>query len=308
VLLGVLAHLSSADLLQLALVSHRFYSLVCRLLQRRLLAVASLPDNDLIFECYTPAAKLSTPYLSCQFIGTRIRRSSASGALLFEDVQDALLDLKSLGRMYSVFRPVVSYENRRPRWEDEQYVETDDSARELIDLDTDQLFEQLCAVTNVVKPGPRPGLFLSHVNISDGVLRLWRNWLAEMADGFSELTQSGEGSKILWVNAGQTVGLHMRVKYGPADRMPVISGPDDHPAISYRLEYQGTFSWTRRQRTLARDGDADMVFCSCRVVCPDIRPPLGSREVGYPGGFSHGQGYCDCFHVITSSGYRYTRR
>lgn len=236
----MLANFSGADLIQLSLVSHRFYSLVCRLLQRRLLAVASLPDNDLVFECFTPAAKLSTPYLNCEFVGTRIRRSSDSGALLFEDVQDAPLDLKSLGRMYSVFRPVASYESRRPRWQHDGPAETDDVPRELVDLDSDQLFEQLCAVTNVVKPGPRPGLFLSHVNISDGVLRLWRNWLAAMADGFSELTQGAEGSKILWVNAGQTVGLRMRVKHGPADRMPVISGPDDHPPISYRLEYQGT--------------------------------------------------------------------
>lgn len=258
--------------------------------------MASLPENDLIFEVFTPAAKLSTPYLDCHYAGTKIKRSSNSGAVLFEDVEDKSPDLESLGRMYSVFRPVVSNENRRPRLYADTPVVDDDVARELVDLDSDQLFEQLCAVTNVVKPGPRPGLFVSHVNISDGVLRLWRDWLAEMADTSGGLAQSGEGNKILWVNAGQTIGVRMRVIHGPAERMPVLSGPDDHPPISYRLEYQGTSPWALWKETMT--ADTLTLYHTARNLCSHRKPALGSREVGDTGSFSFGQSHCDRIDVI----------
>lgn len=295
----MLAHFSATDLTRLCLVNRRFGSLVCRLLHRRLLAVASLPADDLIFECFTPAAKLSTPSLDCRYVATKTRRPGDSGVELFEPAEDESPSLDSLGRMYSVFRPVVSNDNRRPRRredgpaaaEDEDEDEDeDDTATELAHLDADQLFEQLCAVTNVVKPGPRPGLFLSHVNISDGVLRLWRDWLADMADDGSNARH-----KILWVDAGQTIGLRMRVTHGPAGRMPVLSGPDDYPPISYRLEYQGAFPGRCLDTSLSfslsphkkergtRETHTDTAICHFRALCSHRRPSLGCREVGYAG-------------------------
>lgn len=231
---------STVELLQLALVSRRFHSLVSRLLHRRLLDVASLPANDLILECYHPSAKISTPYLSCRHIGTKMKSCDDSGVKLEElEVEPKL---ESLSRMYSTFRPVVAEENRRRRLriaESSQRNDDDDVATELVHLDDGELFVQLCAVTNVVKSGPKPGLFLSHVNISDGVIRVWRDWLAEMAQTQGELAKPTDGKRILWVNAGQTIGLRFKVSPGPIDRMPVISGPEDHPPVSYHLQYEG---------------------------------------------------------------------
>lgn len=152
--------------------------------------------------------------------------------------------LDSLHHLYSIFRPVVAIENRRRRLraaEADEEVDND-VATELIDLDEGELFVQLCAVTNFVKSSTRPGLFLSHVNISDGVVRVWRDWLAEMVDRPDDLAESTDGSEILWVNAGKSIGLRFKVTTGPAERMPVMFGHDDLPPESYRLEYQGMSS------------------------------------------------------------------
>ena len=205
---------------------------MARLLHRRLLDVASLPQNDLILECYHPSAKISTPYLKCQYLNTNTRGGDEVGANGNEPV------LADLGRLYSSFRPALAEENRtqRARYQfsaiNGSGRPVDDTATEDIYLDEGELFAQLCAVVNLVSTGPRPGLFLSHVNISDGVLRVWRDWLADMEQGQA----SGDG--ILWVDNHQGVGVRFRVTPGPTDT-PIICGPDDHPPVGYQLQYEG---------------------------------------------------------------------
>lgn len=232
ILFSVLAPFSTKDLLPLASVSHRFHLVVARLLHRRLLDVASLPQNDLILECYHPSAKISTPYLACQYLGTRTRDGGAGAG----GSSPVLSDLQ---RLYSSFRPVVAEENRRRRTRLFDEGPGDDTATEDVYLDEDELFSQLCAVTNLVKAGPRPGLFISHINISEGVLRVWREWLAEMTAEASGSGQAPSGDGILWVDEGQSVGVRFRVTPGPVETMPIISGPNDHPPVSYRLQYEG---------------------------------------------------------------------
>lgn len=147
--------------------------------------------------------------------------------------------LSDLGRLYSSFKPYMAEENRRRRQPLNGAVSDDDTAREDLFLDDGELFSQLCAVTNLVKTGPRAGLFLSHVNISDGVLRIWREWLAEVATPIREVDENLDSSKILWVDSAKNVGVRFRVMLGPMERMPVISGPNDQPPIAYKLEYEG---------------------------------------------------------------------
>lgn len=232
ILVSVLTAFSTADLLPLAPVCRRFHLVVARLLHRRLLDVASLPQNDLILECYHPSAKISTPYLACHYLGTKTRGGDV-GAGGSSPV------LSDLGRLYSSFRPALAEENRRRRTHLSEDSPVDDTATEDVYLDEDKLFSQLCAVTNLVKTGPRPGLFLSHINISDGVLRVFRDWLADAAAGTRGSEQDPWSDRILWVDAGQSVGIRFRVTPGPIEMMPVISGPDDCPPIAYRLQYEG---------------------------------------------------------------------
>lgn len=120
--------------------------------------------------------------------------------------------------------------------------EIDEPAIEDVYLEEGELFSQLCSATNVVKAGPKRGLFVSHVNISDGVIRVWREWLANRA---SETTTAGKGDfsssdkRILWVDTAKSVGLRFQVSMGPCERMPLMSELDSELPISYSLVYEG---------------------------------------------------------------------
>lgn len=210
------------------------------------MAVASLPDNDLILECYHPSAKISTPYLPCRFLRTKIL-----DAVVINDECPRYTDLRLL---YSSFRPGAT----QPAWqlllsqaddeaanvqEEDTSNEEDQSITEYVFLDEGERFSQLCTVTNVVKEGPRPGFFVSHANVSDGVIRVFRQWLAEMAthsthEGDLEMLSSID-QNVLWVDASKSVGLRFKVTPGPSQRMPLISGPDDEPPVTYTLVYKG---------------------------------------------------------------------
>ncbi|EFY98188.2 Cyclin-like F-box [Metarhizium robertsii ARSEF 23] len=121
-------------------------------------------------------------------------------------------------------------------------LQGDETAAQDVYLDHDLLFSQLCAVTYVVKEASRPGFYISQVNTCDGVIRVWRPWLAEKAN----LNGADEGlhskivdfDKFLWVDVGKNVGLRFRVVLGPTERLPLLSGPGDDSPVSYTLIYE----------------------------------------------------------------------
>ena len=215
-----------------AIISKRFHSLITRLIHRRLLQASSLPDKCLIFECYHPSAKISTPPLSCEYIGNKSAKDDAKP-------NDEGETLSSLHKIYSSFRLAIN-EDRIRRRRARPDADIDDTATEDVYLDEGELFSQLCAVTYVAKRGPRPGLFLSHLNIGDGVIRVWRDWLAQLAiDSTASESWSVDDSAILWADAAKGVGVRFKVTAAPSERMPLISGPDDHPPVAYTLQYEG---------------------------------------------------------------------
>lgn len=114
-------------------------------------------------------------------------------------------------------------------------------------LDESELFSQLCTVTNLVKVGPKPGLFLSHVNVGDGLIRVWRQWLSVQAArcvAGAETTGAGAGSDsadrehILWADAAKQVGLRFRVCEKSDGPRPVLALSDEDLPVSYTLEYE----------------------------------------------------------------------
>lgn len=156
--------------------------------------------------------------------------------------------------MYSSFRPVVTEENRRRRYRmvwpvsvsgsahDSEYE--DETATEDLFLDEGELFSQLCVTLNVVKQGKRRGMFVSHHNISESVVRVFRRWLEETASvnypaGEKWDSVPLESTRVLWVDAAKSIGLRFRVSLGAAERMPVLSGPGEDAAVSYTLVYEG---------------------------------------------------------------------
>lgn len=110
-----------------------------------------------------------------------------------------------------------------------------------IHLDDGEMFSQLCTVTNLVKTGPRRGLFLSHVNINDGVVRVFRRWLAARAAGDEDT------DPILWVDRNKTVGLKFGVRENADERRPAIwSEADEDLPVSYTLVYEEVLVRTSR--------------------------------------------------------------
>lgn len=236
------------DLLTITLVSRQIHTLaVCNLHHRLVCLPSTTPNYELILEAYHPSAKISTPYLSCRHLGFRNLPSDQSPPL------------QALRQMYSCFRPVVTEENRRrrfrmfwpgaaapPPFDPEDIV--DEDATEEIHLDDGELFSQLCVVTNVVKEGGKKGMFVKHVNVNEGVMRVFRRWLGiqaanDSSGGFRRKWEDVElkDNSFLWVNHEEDVGLRFRVVMAAAERMPLISGPDDEPPVTYTLIYDGEY-------------------------------------------------------------------
>lgn len=157
--------------------------------------------------------------------------------------------------------------------------------KQLVHLDAGELFTQLRATTTLVKIGPKRGLFLSSVGVSDGVLRLFRNWLAEQAgaqsqegnvssemaeDGSADMArgkgkardphagrrsgcarlEADERTDILWVNDGKNVGVRFSVKEDVSRRdNPVLIQSDEDAAVSYEITFEGASRFSKLPMT-----------------------------------------------------------
>lgn len=238
-LMQILSPLTTVQLLPLARVNHRFHDLVLRIIHTRLTDAAWLPEHELILEAYHPSAKMSTPYLHCDYLGT-------DGLESYNEDEDKQLALGQLHGLYSRFRPVVQEENRRARARypsvsgNGSAAEDDDlTASVTVHLDEGEMFSQLCTLTNIVKTGPRRGLFLSHVNVNDGVVRVFRRWLKAKAS-----SDAGEGAcdedPILWTNRHKTVGLRFRVHENVDSTRPAArsEAEEEDLPVSYTLVYE----------------------------------------------------------------------
>jgi hypothetical protein len=110
-----------------------------------------------------------------------------------------------------------------------------------VSLDSHELFSQLVTTTNLVKLGPKPGVFKSSATIGEGLTRVWREWLSERASCPSHdnntMGQTNEG--LLWADTGKHVGLRMNVVSRDDIRSPIILNRDEDPPVSYTLQYEG---------------------------------------------------------------------
>jgi hypothetical protein len=244
----------------MTLTSHRFYNLIVRILQTRLLNATALKEHKLILECFHPCAKLSTPYLFVDSLGIGTCDQLESDDNIFSSVEGSG-GLGKLRGLYSHFRPLLPEEDReirlRRRWgldpsnslseKQTEYVSQD------IRLESHELFSQLCTITNMVKVGPKRGLFFSCVNIGDGVIRVWRDWLTEQCASLAKCRGFGPGSNtmegedqqyskpLLWSDIGRHVGLRFRVLEGEDVPTPTLVGPNEDTPVSYTLQYEGRF-------------------------------------------------------------------
>ncbi|KAI0484826.1 hypothetical protein GGR56DRAFT_669340 [Xylariaceae sp. FL0804] len=242
VLIQALDSFPTRSLLPFAYVNRRFRGLVGRLHYYRLVEATVLQDHEVILECYHPSNKVSTPSLFCKYVSTEG---------LAEAGEDA--SLETLNRLYTLFRPFLGDENRRPRARRPTAAVVAGSEQPLaevpshdVHLEAGELFSQLCTVTNLVKVGPRRGLFLSIANVTDGVIRIWRDWLQSEAGKRRRACADLDDSAIIWTDSSKDVGLKFRVLRKEDSRLPVLVEANDEVPASYTLEYQELIIRTNR--------------------------------------------------------------
>ncbi|KAL7627321.1 hypothetical protein AAE478_001513 [Parahypoxylon ruwenzoriense] len=237
IIIQVLSSFPTRSLLPLATVCRRFYGLVGRVHYTRLVEASRLRDHEVILRCSHPSEKLSTPSLSCEYIGT-------------DGLSEAgdLANLGVLNNLYARFRPFLpkSY-GRLSRWQTGAVVgESADPVSRVpsqeVHLDSGELFSQLCTLTNLAKMGPRRGLSSSNANVSEGVIRVWRDWLQRQAADTVGMQQRAstvlDDSSILWTDSSKIVGLRFRVVKDESVPAPILVGLNEEPSVSYSLEYE----------------------------------------------------------------------
>jgi hypothetical protein len=290
-LLSVLSNLSTPLLTPVAHVSHRFASLVYRLVLYRLKTAAELPGHTLLLECYHPSAKLTEPYLYCLYKDApelkELCDQSDSGENSTDvDLIERFRQLRKIYARYTVYRhhPNPLLPRRHPAGDvpgsrtynstsastansssapaltsqtlpESDQDEEDETVRQMLHLDSHELFTQLCTTANLVKIGPRSGLFRCFVGLEEGVIRVFREWLSRMAqvvdnDGNIRMTlptsdihvDSIAGDKILWLTPQKHVGLRFKVRERRIQRRtPVLWYAEEEVAVSYEIEYEGMY-------------------------------------------------------------------
>ncbi|KAK8128609.1 hypothetical protein PG984_009717 [Apiospora sp. TS-2023a] len=262
VLIHVLESIPTRKVLPLAGVCRRFHGLVARLHYARLVEALGLQDHEIILECYHPTVKISTPYLFCDYVGTPGLATESAGVSGSNDGSGGKdPSLAGMNALYSRFRPVQQEDDRRPRSRYPKRAVVEGLEQPLLDLpshdvhlDAGELFSQLVTVTNLVKVEPKRKLIIDAVNMTDGVIRVWRPWLASEAAAPTPAPAQGQqqqsaeensssvqdDSAILWADSKQNCGLRMRVVEKTDDQAPVLVAAGDDSAISYKLEFEGT--------------------------------------------------------------------
>lgn len=259
-----------------------------RILQNRLIAASELHAHTLLLECYHPSAKLTEPPYFCAHRGT-------DGLSQYDGTKSSMTDVGQLGRMhnlYSRFQPHrrdLEDGGRRvlPRPGDIPGSRTfpgtiqdtgdGETVKQILSLDANELFTQVVAQANLVKIGPRNGLFTCFVGVEDGVMRIWREWLrntaakspapsstttqpsVDMVRGCKSVVHK-EGvdqidlndTRILWVNKAKNTGLKFNVKERKLQRdAPILMSNDEDMPVTYEIEYLGMYTH-RRVRTVTR--------------------------------------------------------
>jgi hypothetical protein len=130
-----------------------------------------------------------------------------------------------------------------------------DVPSQIVSLDSHELFLQLCATANLVKAVPNVGFLLNCITIGEGVIRIWRDWLAERAvlprskgksslRAYSRSAASNAASfedrgRMLWLDNECNVGIRLRVIEREDLGTPILMRLDEDAHVAYSIEYEG---------------------------------------------------------------------
>jgi hypothetical protein len=166
------------------------------------------------------------------------------------------------------------------------------TVKQTLSLESHELFTQLVAQTNLVKIEPRHGLFTCFVDVEEGVLRVWKEWLAviaakgkqdsasvlqetveeaskgkETVRRFCEKKVDMEDERILWVSSSKNTGIRFNVKTRKFRRdTPILIRGDEDMPVTYEIEYdrKSTKHYSRVKVTYAssRTFHSDITFAA----------------------------------------------
>lgn len=255
--------MTTPQLLPLTILSRRIYSLILRILHNRIVAASTLDSHSVLLECFHPSAKLTEPPYFCTYLGTG---NLGQHENFFEDDTEHIKRLGQMRNVYSRFRPYrreLERGGRRvarspgdipgsrtfPGTAQDQY--RGETVKQVLSLDSHELFAQLVSQSNIVKIGPRNGLFSSFSEVEEGVVRVWRTWLRDMAarndvvgkgkDPVTDGDVDVEDGGILWVSPKKHTGIRLNIKERKLRRdAPILMRADEEDVpVSYEIEYDG---------------------------------------------------------------------
>lgn len=218
---------------------------------------ASLINHKLQLECYHPSDKFSTPWWFCEYLGTDgFNYGDASEDDLFRDIANHGR-LGRLAGLYSHFRPTETFDRRilgpHPAGDVPGHPDIAQNlslpirgppeyglVSQVVSLDEGVLFTQLMTNANLVRVDSPLGWLRGSVTVAEGVLRVWRHWLAnQLSRGADGAVKPVEKDSILWMDQAKNVGLDFNVKETSWTRnQPIIMRQDEDVAVSYALEHE----------------------------------------------------------------------
>jgi len=237
------------------LTSHRFHDLIIRIIEARLLKAATLEEHVLIFEVAHPSTNTQQlcSQLYCKYLGTRPFK--AKDTRLNNTSVDKLGELANIYSHFQLLprkdRPSIGLPPAGGFLISHSSQTETGYAHQDIDIEPHELFSQICTNTNLFKASGDQGLFQTFVVISAGVIRVWREWLAErcissiehnchtMSGGPNEIDYASEDG-LLWEDTKKHVGLRMGVVSKKCPHIyPSDGATQENNFVSYTLQIEG---------------------------------------------------------------------
>lgn len=208
--------------------------------------------------------------------------------MLFDinDTNRYLGQVKKLGNLFTRFRPECNepelrVKQRHPAGDvpgSRTYQDAtvrpatlveDNVVRDTVSVDAHELFSQLITVAYLGRREPLRGLLCSLQEVSEGTIRVWRDWLSrhcesrsftddstvvvhhgsESSDQGKERSNSATDTfdptkdpRVLWINTrGEDVGVKFKIKRRKqqASNVPLLYSSEVELSVSYVVEFEG---------------------------------------------------------------------
>lgn len=136
-----------------------------------------------------------------------------------------------------------------------------EAVTETVSLEPHENFSQLCALVHLVREVSQRGIFRTLITISEGTVRVQRDWLADQARSSppaetseqSELKMMSDSGQrdnpavsrpasMLWVDSKHNFGFQTNVQENTMPRaQPLFLLQEESPAVSYSVKLEGDY-------------------------------------------------------------------